>query len=157
MHAPHLREALSPRQLDAQLVEHAAAGFHRCQLVGVTNEHGFRLGGGSGLQQLAQLGGGHHGRLIDDHHGALIEGQGAGVELVQRFVEGHAVVAGAVSECLIDRRPGGSEHQHLFVDSVGGGAQGLQGVGFSGTGGCGQRIDQPLRHADRGHRARLIR
>ena len=39
MHAPHLREALSPRQLDAQLVEHAAAGFDRGDLVGVNNRN----------------------------------------------------------------------------------------------------------------------
>ena len=52
-HAPHLREVLCPRQIGAELGEHAAAGFDRGQLVGVADQDRLDPGCGGGGQQLA--------------------------------------------------------------------------------------------------------
>jgi hypothetical protein len=48
------------------LGEHAAAGLHRSQLVGITDQHRLGPGLGGGGQDLAQVAGADHSGLI--HH-----------------------------------------------------------------------------------------
>ncbi|MDI3313451.1 MAG: hypothetical protein QJR12_03935 [Mycobacterium sp.] len=87
-HPPHFREALRPRQIRTELSEHAAAGRYRGEPVGVADEHGLDPGACSRGEELAQIVGAHHARLVDDHHGAPIQSQRF---VTQRF-EGLATV-----------------------------------------------------------------
>jgi hypothetical protein len=76
-HPPHFRQLLGPGQVGAQLGEHAAAGLDRGELVGVADQH--RLGPGlrCGGEELAQIVGADHARLVNDHHGGPVQFEGA--------------------------------------------------------------------------------
>ena len=110
----------------AEMLEHAAAGFHRRQLVGVPDEHHLRAPGHRGRQQFFQLGGADHGGFVDDDHGAPVDGQIVVLDEFERLGHGQAAVAGFLLHRLVDGFAGGREHEHFFVRPVRGGAQRFQ-------------------------------
>src|SRR6185436_1920891 len=65
-HAPYLRKVLRPRQIRAELGEHAAAGFNRVELMLIADQDRLGAGGGGGAQQLTQVTGADHPGLIDN-------------------------------------------------------------------------------------------
>ena len=155
-HPPHFAEPLRPGHLPAEVLEHAAAGFHRCQLVGVSDEHHLGASGDRGRQQFFQLRGADHGGLVDDDDGVPVDGQGVVLDELERFGHGQATVAGLLLHGLIDGFAGGGEHEHFFVPPVRGGAQRFERVGFASTGGGLQGLHQKRGHGDVADRAFLV-
>ena len=72
-HPPDLGKPLRPRQIVAQLLEHAAARPHRGQLVGITHQHGLGAARRGGGQQLSRSWVPTMRGLIDDDQRARVK------------------------------------------------------------------------------------
>jgi hypothetical protein len=88
--------------------EHAATGFDRRQLIGVTNEDHLGARSRAGLDQASQLGGADHGGFVDDDHGAPIDLELIVLDEPKRFSHGQSAVTGSPAHRLVDCSTGGA-------------------------------------------------
>jgi hypothetical protein len=66
---------LRPWEFGAQLLEHAAAGLDRGELVGIADQDDLGSTGDGAREELVQVGGADHGGLVDHQNGEAVHGQ----------------------------------------------------------------------------------
>jgi hypothetical protein len=139
---------LAPRQIGAELFEHAPARHDGEELIGVTDQHHLRAARDRTRKQLLEIGGADHGRLVDHHECRAAELKAVVLNEVKCFGDGQPAVSGAFGHRLVDRLTGRRKHEHVLARPVGGRAQRLKRVRLARTRRRLQRLHQVRGYGD---------